>query len=109
MFVAIPEKFKNIMKDVSPGYWRLQAFITTCNETRLLLFNSYLSVDTQSVNYDETELLETLNYVKNIIQENDHDQILWAGDLNTDFARTTKHTRIVNDFIEEHCLDIAFN
>ena len=78
MFVAVPETLKNFVTDVSPGFWRLQAIILTFNTTKVLLINSSLPVDSQANNFDETELLETLTYVKNILRDNDYDGIIWC-------------------------------
>ena len=75
----------------------------------MLLINSYLPVDSQANNFDETELLETLTYVKNILRDNDYDGIIWSGDLNADFARNSKHTRITKEFIHEHYFEMAWD
>ena len=101
MFIAVPEKLKNVITDVSPESWRLQALILNINSTKILLINSYFPVDPQINNYDESELSETLSYVRQVLLNNNYDHIIWAGDLNADFLRKSKHTRIVQHFIEE--------
>ena len=109
MFVAVPENFKSKFKDVSPGFWRLQAVTFESNNVKILLINSYFPVDTQNNRYDETELVETLQFVKKILQENQYQHVLWAGDLNADFIRKSLHTRILKTFIEEINFKIAWD
>ena len=75
--------------------------ILNINSAKILLINSYFPVDPQLNNYDESELIETLSYVRQVLLNNDYDHIIWAGDLNADFLRNSKHTRIVQHFIEE--------
>ena len=60
MFITVPNNFKNIIDDVSPNYWRLQAVILNCSNIKLLLINSYFPVDPKTRNFDDSELLETL-------------------------------------------------
>ena len=31
----------------------------------------------------------------------DHDAVLWAGDLNVDFFRNTRHSNLVRHFVDE--------
>ena len=82
MFVAVPDNYKNIIEDVSPNYWRLQAVILNCANFKLLLINSYFPVDTKTMNFDESELLETLNHIRNVLNMNEFNHILWTGDIN---------------------------
>ena len=48
--------------------------------------------------FDKTELLETIKSVKEVVEGNDVDQIVWLGDLNADFARKTGHANYVETF-----------
>ena len=85
MFIAVPDTFKNIIEDVSPNYWRLQAVILNCSNFRILLINSYFPVDPKTLNFDDSELLETLNHIRSIVNINEFNHILLAGDINSDF------------------------
>ena len=101
MFIAVPDAYKNIVDDVSPDYWRLQAVILKCGNSRILLVNSYFPVDPRTKTFDEAELLETLDHIRNVFDKNEFNHILWTGDINTDFLRNTGHVNVVKNFIEE--------
>ena len=101
MFIAVPDMYKNILEDVSPNYWRLQAVVLNCSNCRILLINSYFPVDPKTQNFDDSELLETLNHIRNVLNINDFNHVLWTGDINSDFLRNTGHVNIVKQFIEE--------
>ena len=104
MFIAIPEKIKNNVKDVSPGYWRIQAALIKFGNFSTLLINSYFPTDPQRANADNSELQETIRYIKEVINKNDFDGLLWAGDINADFLRNTAHTNVVNENVEDMSL-----
>ena len=101
MFIAIPQSIRNCITDVSPGFWRIQAIIINLGETATLLINSYFPTDPRRANVDESELLETLGHIKNVIRKHDFDSLLWAGDINADFSRNTSHTSRVSEDLEE--------
>ena len=60
MFIAIPQNLNIDIEDVSPDNWRIQALVLKFPNIKLLLVNSYLLVDLQTQNFDETELIEPL-------------------------------------------------
>ena len=101
MFIAIPDAFKNIIEDVSPDFWRLQAAVIKCSNMKIILINSYFPVDPRTLRFDDAELLETLQHIRNILDKNDFNHILWAGDINSDFLRNTGHVKTVIEFKEE--------
>ena len=109
LFIALPVSLRNCLVDVSPTNWRLQAVLLNCESSRILLINSYFPVDTRLNNYDEAELIETLQCIQTIINNVQHDAIIWAGDINTDFDRNTKHVNIVRNCIEENHLITAWD
>ena len=101
MFIAVPDAFKNNVDDVSPDYWRLQAVILKCGNSKIILINSYFPVDPRTKTFDDSELLETLDHIRNILNKNEFNHILWTGDINSDFLRNTGHVNVVKQFIEE--------
>ena len=101
MFIAFPDSIKNQVTDVSPGFWRLQAVKIKFMSSTLLLINSYFPTDPQKDNVDDADLLETLGNVKRILEVNEFDTVLWAGDINSDFSRNTNHTRAVQDALQD--------
>ena len=68
------------------------------------LINSYFPVDQRTLNFDEAELLETLEFIRQIIAKNNFTHLLWAGDINADFLRNTGHTNRVRSFLDEFSL-----
>ena len=101
MFIAVPDMFKNIIEDVSPNFWRLQSVIICCTNFKLLLINSYFPVDPKTMNFDESELLETLNHIGSVMNMNNFDHVLSTVDLNSDFLRKTGQLNTVKQFVEE--------
>ena len=101
MFIAFPNSIKNNICDVSPGFWRVQAIKIKFLNSSLLLINTYFPTDPRRANCDETDLQETIGHIKEVIRKNDFDDILWAGDINSDFLRNTSHTNQVSDSVEE--------
>ena len=101
MFIAFPDKIKNDVKDVSPGFWRIQAALIKFGNSTTLLINSYFPTDPQRATADESELLETISHIKDVINKNSFDGLLWTGDINADFLRNTNHTNLINANVEE--------
>ena len=101
MFIAFPDKIKNQVTDVSPDFWCVQAAKIQFQDSSLLLINSYFPTDPQRNNYDETDLLETLGYIRTVLVNNPCDRVLWAGDINSDFSRHTSHTEQVQEVVDE--------
>ena len=54
-------------------------------------------------------MLETLSYIKTVVDKNPCDQVLWTGDINSDFSRHTNHTERVQDTVEELRLQPAWS
>ena len=104
MFIAVPDSFKNMVEDVSPGYWRLQAMIIKNGNNRLLVINSYFPTDPLTIRFDDAELIEILEHVKKIIDDNIFSSVLWAGDINCDFVRRTGHVNMIDDYLNEKSL-----
>ena len=105
MFIAFPVSMKNDIHDVSPGFWRVQAIKIQFKSSTVLLINSYFPIDPRRATQDETELLETLSTIRDIIRKEEFDDLVWTGDINADFARETSHTNLVS----EELLDLGLS
>ena len=101
MFIAVPQSIKNSVTDVSPGFWRIQAVTIQFGSITTLLINSYFPSDPRRPDADESDLLETLGHIKNVIRKTEFSSLLWAGDINADFPRNSCHTNRVNDLLHE--------
>ena len=107
MFIAIPDSIKNLVKDVSPGHWRLQAVTITSSSSKTLLINSYFPTDNRTENTQEA--FEILDIIKNIIETHPCDSVVWAGDLNADFSRNSAHVQLVKDTMQELNISSAWD
>ena len=74
---------------------RVQACLINFPRSKVLWLNSYFPTDPRIQNFDDSELKESLAAIKNVIENNVHDQILWQGDINTDVNRKSKYVDIV--------------
>ena len=88
---------------------RVQACLINFPRTKILWLNSYFPTDPQTPNFDDSELRETLAAIKNVIENNEHDQILWQGDINTEFNRQSKFVEVVKEALTSFNLKSAWN
>ena len=82
--------------------YRIQATKFKFPSGQLLLLNTYFMCDPQLNNFDDVQLLALLDDIQGVIQHN----ILWTGDINTDFSRNTRFVQIVRSFIDSFNLKI---
>ena len=87
MFICVPDSVKSLVKDVSPGHWRVQAVVISTTQSRTLLINSYFPFDKRIEGEANEELNETLAVIQNTISNNTCDSVVWSGDINADFTR----------------------
>ena len=62
--------------------------------------NVYLLTYQQTVNFDETELLEVMSEVENIIHGNEFDDVVLGGDLNYDEKRNSGFVKALGSILE---------
>ena len=53
------------------------------------------------MDFDDTELNVLLSQIRGAINDNELDQVIITGDINTDFRRNTGFVKAVEDFISE--------
>ena len=82
----------------------MQAVILKTATTSLLLTNTYFPVDPKTVTFDDRELMETLETIKDIMNKNEFNDLCLAGDINCDFLRKSGHVQAVKDFTDILCL-----
>ena len=78
----------------------VNAITLKTSSAKILLVNSYFPIDSR-FNFDETELIETLHFIRKLLHETIYDHLLWAGDINADFLRQTGHTVMIDEFLTE--------
>ena len=99
---------ETLFSDVSPDFWRVQAAILKFKSMKILIINSYFPVDPRTNIADDTELLETLQYIRTTLLNNEFHHVIWAGDINVDFLRGTNHVSLVSDFLKEFSLLLSW-
>ena len=109
MFIAVASEIKELVTDVSPSHWRVQAVIIKANNRKILIINSYFPTDPRVNSFDTNDLLATLSSIDNTLKDNDFDDVIWTGDINTDFDRESYFTKAVDTFVEEKFLMKAWD
>ncbi len=104
MFIAVPMHLKDHVKDVSPDHWRVQAIVLSTSKSKILIINSYFPTDPKLKEFDTDDLFSTLSVINDTMKKNDFDSVIWAGDINADFARLSTFTRFVDEFVSEKSL-----
>ena len=101
MFIAVPKEIKENVMDVSPDQWRTQAILVNTVNCKILVINSYFPTDPKTHDFDAADLLSTLATINDVLNTNNFDHIVWAGDLNADFRRNNNFTQVIDQFIEK--------
>ena len=86
---------------VKSSSYRIQAQVLNFPTSRLLWINLYLPTDPQTVVFDDSELVEVLHEVTNILEVTDYTDVLVNGDLNWDPRRPTGFSMSVKAFAEK--------
>ena len=81
--------------------FRVQAQVLELPNSRVMWLNTYLPTDPQLQNYDDGELQEVLEVVRNIFRNTQFDDVVWGSDLNWDPSRNTQFSRSMAAFIQE--------
>ena len=79
---------------------RIQAQALSFPTCKVLWLNTYLPCDPQTQHFDDTELLQTLSEVENIIAASGGCEVIWAGDMNWDMSRNNHFTQIVGAAVQ---------
>ena len=74
----------------------------------ILLINCYFPCDPRKDNYDDSELLDILTDIDNLIRKSQCSDIILAGDLNCHFQRQTRFTSTVERFFKDLSLLIVW-
>ena len=81
--------------------FRVQGQVLQLPNSRVLWLNTYLPTDPQLQNYDDSELQEVLEEVRNILQSVQYDDVVWGSDLNWDPIRNSQFSRTMAAFVQE--------
>ena len=81
--------------------FRLQAQVLELPTSRELWLNTYLPTDPRLQQYDDSELQEVLEEVRNILNNIQFDDLVWGSDLNWDPSRNTQFSRTLDAFVRE--------
>ena len=86
--------------------YRIQATKFNFSGNSLALINAYFPCDPKVENFDESDLLNLLADIRAAIESADCLNVILAGDLNSDFARSTRFTEIVEENLNDLDLTI---
>ena len=75
---------------------RIQAQVFSFPTCKVLWLNTYMPCDPQLQHFDDTELLQTLSQVEDLITASAGCEVVWAGDMNWDMGRNNHFTRTVS-------------
>ena len=90
---------------VCPGSYRVQGLKINYPDAAFLYINVYFPTDTNNHNFDDHELLTTLQDIKYLLDRySDGCVVVLMGDLNTDLSRNTHFVQIVKNFLYENNL-----
>ena len=97
----LSKKNLDVKKDrVKSSSFRIQAQILNFSTSKLLWINLYFPTDPQTRVFDDSELLQVLQELKNIIRLTEFSDVLVNGDLNWDPRRRTGFSDVVKEFID---------
>ena len=102
MFIAVPAEIEEYVSDVSPNHWRVQAAIIHSIDNNNLLVNTYFPTYPKVIGFDCADLLSTLSSIKDVLQRNDYNSVVWTADTNAIFCRQLHFTIIIEFFIDQN-------
>ena len=79
---------------------RLQAQLLAFPACKVLWINGYLPCDPQLQDFDDTELVATLNQVESLVTPHPECEVVWAAELNWDVSRENHFTRTVASVLD---------
>lgn len=109
MFIAIPSQIKELVRDVSPAHWRVQAVLLSTMTNKVLIINSYFPNDPKVKDFDATDLCSTIAAIDSVLADNEYDSVIWCGDINADLIRNTTFTTTVDRFIDENSFEKSWD
>ena len=78
-------------------------------DSRYLIVNAYFPVDPKTANFDDFELIKTLQDINWYIDSFPNHLVILVGDLNCDFSRNTRFVNIVREFMLNHNLSTVWS
>ena len=99
--IDVPSCLKEKVEDVSPPSLRIQSALIETQHCKIMLINTYFPQDPRCADFDETEVTLMLSDIRNVMNKYEFDQLIWTGDINADFKRSTRFVEIIENFIWE--------
>ena len=84
MFIAVHSCLKEKVEYVSPLPPRIQIALIETQNCKIILINTYFPRDPISL---------MLSDIRNIMNKYESDRLIWTGDINADFKRSTRFCR----------------
>ena len=86
------------IKQINVENFRIQAQVLDFPASKLLWINAYFPTDPLTINFDETELLQTIRDIEKVMDEAEYDDVMLGGDLNWDNRRNTGFSVVMREF-----------
>ena len=94
----INKKLSMKIKNINIDNFRIQAQVLEFPTSKLLWLNAYFPTDSQLVNFDDAELLNTLKDIEKVMDDTEYDDVILGGDLNWDNRRDSGFSQVMRDF-----------
>ena len=99
-----------ITEIIIPESRRVQAIHLKINGQAYVFINIYMPTDPQSNNFDDTDILKTLQDIRYVFNLYDPSvNFVLMGDMNCDFKRNTRFVNIVKDFLYDENLKTVWD
>ena len=100
------KKIQNIVNHITvPNSHRVHAISVDITGFKVVFVNVYFPNDPRTVNFNDEELIKTIQDINFIFNECDRDdKVILLGDFNTDFSRNSGFVNKVKSFMQENDL-----
>ena len=75
MFIAIPNTIKEIVTDISPDHWRVQAALIQNKNSNIMIVNSYFLQDSRAPIHIDPELEQVIAVINNLLTNYHFDDV----------------------------------
>ena len=101
-------KLTKYVSKITCENYRIQATKFNFPNGQFLVINTYFPCDPRNNNFNDAELLGLLTDIQSIILQSNVRNIFLAGDLNSDFSRNSRFTKLVQNYFEDIGLNLLW-
>ena len=97
------------ISEVKCDHVRLCGVLIKMNGCTILILNSYMPCDSNRQDQNFIHYMEVLSEVEQLIQKLDPTHVIFGGDLNTDFSRTSPHAVALKHFVDDYNMSVCID